>query len=311
MFGVRVNEVKAGSGCLRGCWIFGEQSSVCTWGSGIRDAVCARRVGLAGVPHPRWSGTLRLLAVPEGVRGTGWGPGGPWLVEHFPELIGALDDPEELRTDDPVVNGLVHRARGFRICRTGRVWEALVRRSSNRRWWVPRRSAPGDICCGASVNPPPDRSPHRCGAAATAGVGADPVVGVASQRYRTGTDAHDPRATSMDVERHPDKLTVLRGGAVDGGRNPDAGRRRPGCGAGGRLPHPGESRGQTLAGSPVDDAGMLELLEPFAGQRGRWSGCASGTASGRNARAPNVGARLPLSVEPPHARANWVRYSCA
>ena len=39
---------------------------------------------------PDGPGTLRLLAVPEGVRGTGWGPGGPWLVEHFPELIGEI-----------------------------------------------------------------------------------------------------------------------------------------------------------------------------------------------------------------------------
>ncbi|HMS77350.1 DNA-3-methyladenine glycosylase [Gordonia sp. (in: high G+C Gram-positive bacteria)] len=219
---------------------------------------------------PDGPGTLRLLAVPEGVRGTGWGPGGPWLVEHFPELIGALDDPEELRTDDPVVNGLVQRARGFRICRTGRVWEALVPAileqkvvgtEAFRAWrYLLRRfgePAPGPVAASMRVPPPPQvwaQIPswewHRSG--------IEPV------RMRTIRGA-----TSMDVERHPDKLTVLRGV----GPWTAAETRMRAVGDPDAVPvgdfHIPRVVGQTLAGSPVDDAGMLELLEPFAGQRGR------------------------------------------
>ncbi|MFZ2239666.1 MAG: 3-methyladenine DNA glycosylase [Gordonia amarae] len=219
---------------------------------------------------PDGPGTIRLQAGPDGVRGTGWGPGGPWLIDQFPELLGVLDDPEELRTADPVVNAMMRRATGFRICRTGRVWEALVPAileqkvvgtEAFRAWrYLLRRfgePAPGPVAGSMRVPPPPPVWPripswewHRAG--------AEPV------RMRTIRGA-----TSMDTERHPDKLTVLRGV----GPWTAAETRMRAVGDADAVPvgdfHIPKVVGQTLVGSPVDDDGMLELLEPFAGQRGR------------------------------------------
>lgn len=94
------------------------------------------------------------------------------------------------------------------------------------------------------------------------------------------------RATAMDVERGVDHLTSLRGV----GPWTAAEVRRRALGDPDAVPvgdyHLPKLVGHTLIGEPVDDAGMLELLEPFTGQRGASCGCASSTAHGRPGAAP-------------------------
>ena len=57
-----------------------------------------------------------------------WGPGAGWSVDAFPELIGAGDDLDGFETMvlDPFVAGLRRRFTGLRLCRSKAVFEAMV-----------------------------------------------------------------------------------------------------------------------------------------------------------------------------------------
>lgn len=88
---------------------------------------------------PEGPGTEALVAAPGHgeVQAWAWGPGGPWLLDHLPELLGAGDDPAALEallrrrpaTPPPgwdLVARLARRHRGLRIPRTRAVVEACV-----------------------------------------------------------------------------------------------------------------------------------------------------------------------------------------
>lgn len=57
---------------------------------------------------------------------TAWGPGAEWALAHAPALLGAEDDPGALVTDHPLVSRLHRRFSAMRIPRTNAVFEALV-----------------------------------------------------------------------------------------------------------------------------------------------------------------------------------------
>jgi len=222
------------------------------------------------VHTPDGPGTLTVRSDATSVIGRAWGPGASWLLDRMPDLLGARDTPEALAPRDQVVAQLVARSEGLWMGRTDRVWEALVPaileqkvvgREAWRAWrYLLRRygdRAPGPVPDRMRVPPPPSvwaQIPswewHRSG--------AEPV------RMRTIRGA-----TSIDVERHADRLTVLRGV----GPWTEAEVRMRAVGDADAVPvgdyHIPSLVGQTLIGEPVDDDGMLELLEPYAGQRGR------------------------------------------
>lgn len=60
------------------------------------------------------------------VRVETWGPGAEQALAAAPALLGLLDDPEALHTDHPLVRSLQRRFAGLRIGRTGDVTEALI-----------------------------------------------------------------------------------------------------------------------------------------------------------------------------------------
>jgi 3-methyladenine DNA glycosylase/8-oxoguanine DNA glycosylase len=80
-------------------------------------------------------GTLRLFrASLETVEAQAWGPGAAWLLESVPGLLG-LHDSDETRTEfadlveavgNPVLVAAARRHRGFRVIRSGRVFDELV-----------------------------------------------------------------------------------------------------------------------------------------------------------------------------------------
>ncbi len=78
---------------------------------------------------PEGPATVRVLAVAGGVQATAWGPGAGWAIDAAPALLGADDDPSAssaLASHHPLVRELARRFAGLRIGRTGRVLEALV-----------------------------------------------------------------------------------------------------------------------------------------------------------------------------------------
>ena len=75
---------------------------------------------------PLGPATLWLRSVSGTVLAEAWGEGAGWCLEHAPELIGSRDDPSALRTDNRLVAGLQRRFAGLRLSRSRGVFEALV-----------------------------------------------------------------------------------------------------------------------------------------------------------------------------------------
>ncbi|MBD0861624.1 3-methyladenine DNA glycosylase [Gordonia sp. zg691] len=222
------------------------------------------------VHTPDGPGTVTVRIDGSRVLGRAWGPGADWLLEQLPDFLGGSDEPEAMTVHDDAVAGLVQRSVGLRIGRTDRVWEALVPAileqkvvgaEAFRAWrYLLRRygePAPGPVPDTMRVPMPQSQWPsipswewHRSG--------IEPV------RMRTIRGA-----TAMDVERHHDRLRLLRGV----GRWTEAETRARAVGDPDAVSvgdyHIPTLVGMTLIGEPVDDDGMLELLEPYAGQRRR------------------------------------------
>jgi len=76
---------------------------------------------------PDGPATVRLVHTERTVRAEAWGPGGHWLLDRVPDLVGAHDDPARLVPEHPRLQRLVDRHRGFRLGRTGLLFVGLVR----------------------------------------------------------------------------------------------------------------------------------------------------------------------------------------
>ncbi|HEX6129802.1 MAG TPA: DNA-3-methyladenine glycosylase 2 family protein [Candidatus Limnocylindria bacterium] len=70
--------------------------------------------------------SLRLVATARGVEAAAWGPGADAAVAAAPGIIGMEDDPAELVPRHPLLVELARRFAGVRLPRTRRVFEALL-----------------------------------------------------------------------------------------------------------------------------------------------------------------------------------------
>ncbi len=75
---------------------------------------------------PDGPGTLRILQRTGEIDATGWGPGGGWLLERLPALLGAEDDPAGLALPPGPLREAQRSCPGLRLTRTGLVMESLV-----------------------------------------------------------------------------------------------------------------------------------------------------------------------------------------
>lgn len=223
---------------------------------------------------PDGPGTLRVLARPAlgEVEAQAWGPGAGRLLEELPDLLGARDDPDSLRPVHPVVRRWQALRPGLRIGRSGRVFEALVPAvleqkvplAESRRAWRHLLRRFGEPAPGAPdmrVPPPPARWAripswewHRAGVEA---VRARTIVNAARVASRLEEDASERRLRSLPgigawTAAEIRQRAVGDADAVSVGDY--------------HLP---ALVGWALAGRRVDDAGMLELLAPYAGHRHR------------------------------------------
>jgi hypothetical protein len=230
---------------------------------------------------PDGPGTLRVSTGPDSlITGQAWGPGAAWLLDTLPAQLGAHDDLSGFTVRHPAVAELALRYQGLRIGRTARVFEALVPavleqkvvgKEAHRAWRILLRQhgapAPGPAPAGMRVIPPPRawaRIPswdwHRAG---VEGVRARTIIGAADVAARLeqvmeleGAEA-DRRLRSLPGIGPWTSAEIRQRAAGD----PDA------VSIGDyHLP---KAVGWTLAGRITDDAGMLELLAPYAGHRYR------------------------------------------
>ncbi|MGW1014086.1 DNA-3-methyladenine glycosylase family protein [Streptomyces termitum] len=230
---------------------------------------------------PHGPGTLRVRAAADGVEADAWGPGADWLRDRLPDLLGAADDPASFVPRHRLVLAVHRRRPGLRLTRTGLVLESLIPsvleqkvttaeaygswRALLRRYGEP---APGPAPEGMYVMPDartwarvPSWEWHR---ANVDGKRAATIVRAARVAPRLEEAAlMDPPAARRRLELVPgigpwtSAETVQRShGAPDEVTTGD-------------LHLPGIV-GWALAGDrTADDAAMLELLAPYAGQRHR------------------------------------------
>jgi 3-methyladenine DNA glycosylase/8-oxoguanine DNA glycosylase len=243
--------------------------------------VAPARPGQAGsIVEPAQAAAAPEPAPVTVVRAAAWGPGAAWLLRELPGMLGADDDRAGFAPAHPLLRELSARHPGVRIGRSGRVLEALVPAvleqkvvgAEARRAWRYLLlkfgdPAPGPAPAGMRVSPPPRtwcRIPswewHRAG---VEGVRARTIIGAAEVAGRLEEIVTMPPA---DADR---RLRSLPGIGVW----TSAEVRQRACGDADAVSvgdyHLPSAVGWALAGRRVDDAGMLELLAPYAGHRHR------------------------------------------
>jgi hypothetical protein len=235
---------------------------------------------------PDGPGTLRITSHPTDppehtlVTGYAWGPGARWLLDRLPAQLGAHDDPSGLRTGHPVLADLALRHPGLRIGRTWRVFEALVPavleqkvvgREARRAWRILLRTfgmaAPGPAPDGMRVVPSPAQWAaipswdwHRAG---VEGVRARTIIAAAELAGRL------EQVLDLDPAEADRRLRSIPGiGPWTSAEIRQRAAGDPDAVSVGDY-HLPRAVGWTLAGRITDDAGMLELLAPYAGHRYR------------------------------------------
>lgn len=231
---------------------------------------------------PTGPGTLRVSAYGGAVRGEAWGPGADWLLDRLPEMLGAADDPSAFVPRHRLLAHARHRRPGLRLIRTGLVLESLIPSvleqkvttdEAYRAWRLLVRKfgepAPGPAAGGRLWVMPAPRSwaliPswewHR--------------AGVDNKRASTilravRVAARLEEAVGMEPREARARLEVVPG--IGPWTSAEAVQRSHGAAdevTTGDLHLPGIV-GWALAGDRhADDAVMLRLLEPYAGQRHR------------------------------------------
>jgi len=245
------------------------------------------RIGPDGVWRatrtPDGPATLHLAqrgeAVEAVVEAEAWGEGAEWSLDHAGELVGACDDPAAFVTDHPLLRDLARHHPGLRFPQTLRVLEALVPAiieqkvtgGEAHRAWRGLVMAHGDAAPGpAGLRLPPDQQ-----VLARLPYFAFHPFGIERRRAevirRVAADAARLEATSaLQSPEGQARLMAIPGVgpwtvaevAARAWGDPDA------VSLGDfHLPN---LVAWALAREPRGtDERMLELLAPFAGQRGR------------------------------------------
>lgn len=228
---------------------------------------------------PEGPAALRIVLDGASARAEAWGPGAARALRQAPALIGLEDAPEAFAPTAEPLAGLVRRHPGLRLPRTGRVMEALVPAileqkitgiEARRVWRGLLRShgepAPGPAgAAGMRVMPAPSvlRSIpsfawHRLGLERRRAVVIGLVAALAER-----IDAEPPERARARLSAVPGigpwtlaEVARVAWGDADAVSVGDY--------------HIPSLVAFALAGEPrADDARMLELLEPYRGQRGR------------------------------------------
>lgn len=217
---------------------------------------------------------------PHEVECQAWGPGADEAIAGVPDLLGARDDPDGFEPGHPLLREALRRHPGLRIPRSGRVLEALIpaileqkvtgkQARASWRWLMHRygEPAPGPAPTGMRVPPPADqwrRIPswdwHRAG--------VDPkrmrtalACAVVANRLEECVDL--PPAEAERRLRAVPGVGVWTAAEVSARALGDADSLSVGD------YHLSNLVGWALLGHDLDDAGMVEYLEPWRPHRYR------------------------------------------
>ncbi len=95
-------------------------------GLGDRSIRLARDEAWLAARTPAGPGTIHLRKVGETVEAQAWGDGAAALLDAAPALIGEEDEPERLVAHHPIIRRLQRVYVGLRLPRSGRVFQALL-----------------------------------------------------------------------------------------------------------------------------------------------------------------------------------------
>jgi 3-methyladenine DNA glycosylase/8-oxoguanine DNA glycosylase len=216
------------------------------------------------------------------VRGEAWGPGGEWLLDRLPDLLGAADDPDAFAPRHRLLALARHRRPGLRLTRTGLVLESLIpsileqkvtTAEAYRAWRLLVRKfgepAPGPAAGGRLWVMPAPRTwaliPswewHRAGV-------DDKRASTVLRAVRVAARLEE--AVGMSPEDAQARLELVSGiGPWTSAETVQRSHGAPDAVTVGDLHLPGIVGWALADDRYADDAAMLRLLEPYAGQRHR------------------------------------------
>ncbi|MEU8828540.1 DNA-3-methyladenine glycosylase 2 family protein [Streptomyces sp. NPDC048636] len=229
---------------------------------------------------PEGPGTIRLARCGDAIEAHAWGPGAPWLLDGLPALLGAEDDPSGFTPRHRLVHEAHRRNPGLRLIRTGLVLESLIPSILEQKVTSDEAYRAWRLLLQRHGEPAP-------GPAERMRVMPDPrtwslipswewhKAGVDSKRSATILRAvrvarRLEEATAMDLAAASARLQLIPGiGPWTAAETLQRSNGTPDAITVGDL-HLPRIVGYALTGQRgTDDAAMLELLAPYAGQRHR------------------------------------------
>jgi 3-methyladenine DNA glycosylase/8-oxoguanine DNA glycosylase len=227
---------------------------------------------------PDGAAVLRLRTSGDRLQAEAWGPGAHWAVSHAGTLAGAHDDPSALVPRHPLIADLARRFPGLRLPRSERPFEALLPAICEQKvTGVEARAAFRGIVgrYGEPAPGPPEarlRLPPLPSVLAGLPYFAFHPLGL--ERRRAEVVQRAARVAPQLEAVTPEQARVLMEAVSGIGPWTLAEVARAAWGDPDAVSvgdfHMPNLVAWALAGEPrADDARMLELLEPYRGQRGR------------------------------------------
>ncbi len=283
----------------------GTGDPTCRWGAGesfVRSAVT-----------PDGPGTLQLVCRSAGsvVEATAWGAGATWLLDGVPELLGADDDDTDFVAHHAIVREARRQFPHWRVPRSRLVLDALVPaiieqkvtgqeafagyRRLVRRFGSP---APGPFDL---ITPP---TAKEWAAVPSWGFLRASVDGARSRAIVVAARAAGrlEESVGLSVAQAQQRLRALPGVGV--WTAAEVAQRALGDADAVSFGdyHVAKDIGWALTGTPVDDAGLAVLLEPYAGHRFRVQQLLGLAGHRRPRRGPRLAPRGHL---PTRASGSW------
>lgn len=232
---------------------------------------------------PAGVATLALRAAGAEIRATAWGPGTEHALDRVPDLCGASDDPDGFDPSrHPLVAEAARRNPGIRLARTDEVFDALACAVIEQKVtglqafgaWRTLVTRFGERAPGPTPRPmfaaPSPEAWRRIPSWAWHRAGVEPPQSKTIVRAAARSDSvRRALLSATDGDGRDRVLTSLHGvGPWTAAETRIRALGDPDAVSVGDY-HLAHEVGYALTGTRTDDAGMLELLAPWAGHRQR------------------------------------------